>query len=78
MSQHQSNTMTMDLIYCLKKLKRWSAIDCEARAARNIMIMSYLLHRWLPDVSLHDPHSYIINHPHLHAVNVFFKLASLS
>ena len=32
----------------------------------------------LPDVSLHDPHSFIINHPHLSVVTVFFKLTSLS
>ena len=38
----------------------------------------YLLHLWLPDVSLHDPHSFIINHPHLPVVTVFFKLTSLS
>ena len=38
----------------------------------------FLLHLWLPDASLHDPHSFIINHSHLPAVSVFFKLTSLS
>ena len=32
----------------------------------------------VPVVSLHDPHSFIINHPHLSVVTVFFKLTSLS
>jgi hypothetical protein len=30
----------------------------------------YLLHLWLPDVSLHDPNLIIINHPHLPVVTV--------
>jgi len=53
--------------------KRWRG---NVRTA-HVVYARYLLHLWLPDVSLHDPHLFIINHPYLLVVTVFFKLTSL-